>query len=105
MEAERNHIQFNDTSERFKVQYRSSKFSNVTIPPEHGLLEIKVTADEKPSEDASYTEMVLVPDPHFKDVLVNTNYSSVHVPTNIFDRCEFFRDPKISRISSASDGT
>lgn len=33
-------------------------------------------------------ELVLHPDPHFFNQHVNTNYSSVHVPTNVFDRCE-----------------
>ena len=78
-------MKFNNSDERFAVEYRSSKFSNITIPTEYGLEEVQL--EEKPAVEVSYTKMDLVPDPHFKDVLVNTNYSSVHVPTNIFDRC------------------
>ncbi|XP_059614107.1 voltage-dependent calcium channel subunit alpha-2/delta-3 isoform X2 [Phlebotomus argentipes] len=31
-------------------------------------------------------EISLTPEPHFFNVRVNTNYSSVHVPTNVYDR-------------------
>ncbi|KAL1110506.1 hypothetical protein AAG570_008034 [Ranatra chinensis] len=32
------------------------------------------------------TEVVLVPDLHFNNISVNTSFSAVHVPTNVYDR-------------------
>ena len=37
--------------------------------------------------------MYLEPDTHFNNIAVNTSFSSVHVPTNVFD--------KLSRVSEA----
>lgn len=34
--------------------------------------------------------ILLVKNPNFPGHLVNLTYSSVHVPTNVFDRCEYF---------------
>lgn len=31
-------------------------------------------------------EMVLTPNPHFSNIPVNTTFSSVHVPTNVYER-------------------
>lgn len=74
--------------EKYKFEYRNSKFSDV----ESDNSSLKVTEYAKPelNKDTklNYTQMSLWKDPHFNDVLVNTNYSSVHVPTNIFDRCK-----------------
>lgn len=33
-------------------------------------------------------EIVLTPDPHFFNIRINTTHSSVHVPTNVYDRCK-----------------
>lgn len=35
-------------------------------------------------------EMTLKPNKHFGGVAVNSTYSTVHVPVNIFDRCKAF---------------
>lgn len=87
MDAEKNHDVALKGDIKDEVTYYSSKFSNVTVPDEYNLTAEEAT--QKPQANLSYTEMVLIPDPHFNNVLVNTSYSSVHVPTNIFDRCKY----------------
>lgn len=32
-------------------------------------------------------QIVLLPDPHFFNERVNKSHSAVHVPTNVYDRC------------------
>lgn len=33
-------------------------------------------------------ELLLTPNSHFYNIPVNTSLSSVHVPTNVYDRCK-----------------
>ncbi|XP_033217688.1 voltage-dependent calcium channel subunit alpha-2/delta-3 isoform X2 [Belonocnema kinseyi] len=58
------------------MSYMSGKFSNV--PGE-------VTALPENLRNISYREMTLTPDSHFYNIPVNINYSSVQVPTNVYD--------------------
>lgn len=53
----------------------------------------KFTAIEVPPK-----ELVLHPDPHFFNQRVNKSHSSVHVPTNVFDRGECAHIPKSNCI-------
>jgi len=35
------------------------------------------------------SEFELVPDPHFHNIPVNLTQSTVHVPTNVYDNCNY----------------
>uniref|UniRef100_A0A182WHK4 VWFA domain-containing protein n=1 Tax=Anopheles minimus TaxID=112268 RepID=A0A182WHK4_9DIPT len=60
--------------------YYSSKYSNIDGRPEPEL-------PETLQENAwMYRNMSLNPDTHFFNISVNTSYSSVHVPQNVYDR-------------------
>ncbi|XP_055595759.1 voltage-dependent calcium channel subunit alpha-2/delta-3 [Uranotaenia lowii] len=72
-------FEFNDTiADNFT--YYSSKYSNIDGRPEP---EIPETLLEN---IWMYRNMSLNPDTHFFDISVNTSYSSVHVPQNVYDR-------------------
>ncbi len=68
-----------------KVFYYNSKFSNVSLNNDS----LKAVEHKITEANRNYYPMELERDPHFSDVLVNKSFSSVHVPTNIFDRCKF----------------
>lgn len=55
----------------------------VTTTPQPDVEHPELVASEVPPK-----EIVLHPDPHFFNQRVNKSHSSVHVPTNVFDRCE-----------------
>jgi len=40
-------------------------------------------------KELNLTEFELVPDPHFNDIPVNLVQSTVHVPTNVYDNCNY----------------
>lgn len=42
--------------------------------------------------DVPPSYITLTPNPHFFNVPVNTSLSSVHIPTNVFDRCIYFKN-------------
>lgn len=74
--------------------YYSSKYS-----PINGT---DMTADEKtaleyqypsiaPQNASLYPPIWLYQDTHFFNIHVNTSFSSVHVPTNVYDQCEYMR--------------
>ena len=69
------------------AQYYNSKFSNSSISDE--TITISSSFDPPKGGTENYTTLNLAADPHFDNVLVNVDYSSVHVPTNIFDRCKY----------------
>lgn len=53
------------------------------------------------SKNASfYQRMILDRDTHFYNIFVNTSHSSVHVPTNVYDR-----SPNVLRTIMWSEGT
>jgi len=37
------------------------------------------------------SEFELVQDPHFNNIPVNVTQSTVHVPTNVYDNCNYVR--------------
>lgn len=74
-----NSFVFND-SEPF--QYHSSKYSLIEGEEPLELPEsLKIL-------NQTYKNMTVNNDTHFYNLAVNTNYSSVHVPVNIFDYCK-----------------
>lgn len=84
MEAEGNFSSLQG-DEGENVEYYNSKFSNSSISDEN----ITISSSFKiPEDNENYATLNLATDPHFDNVLVNVTHSSVHVPTNIFDRCK-----------------
>lgn len=80
-------FEYND-SEAQNYTYYSSKYSPIND------FNITETADFKGEElpeivlnnQSYYQKMFLDPDTHFYNISVNTTHSSVHVPTNVYDR-------------------
>lgn len=72
-------------------EYYSSKYSPIndtdTTADKLGELEYKY-AKYKPDTPENYRRMWLFSDTHFFNIHVNTTFSSVHVPTNVFDKRE-----------------
>lgn len=77
---------------RNNYQYYSSKCS-VINGNHNATSETKVLCSNFKNqifEDTSpYLNMSLKPDHHFYHVSVNTSYTSVHIPTNVFDGSKF----------------
>lgn len=75
---------YNDTESK-NYTYYSSKYSpkndvNITEEYEDSLPEIVKNNTQL------YQKMLLDPDTHFYNISVNTTHSSVHVPTNVYDK-------------------
>ncbi|XP_044257646.1 voltage-dependent calcium channel subunit alpha-2/delta-3-like [Tribolium madens] len=68
-----------------EYKYYSSKYSNVVNESKIDLAELSPALK---NNENMYLEMVLNDDTHFYNLPVDTSRSSVHVPTNIFDRHE-----------------
>ncbi|XP_058447088.1 voltage-dependent calcium channel subunit alpha-2/delta-3 isoform X2 [Malaya genurostris] len=77
--AEEMSEQFNNTNPD-NFTYYSSKYSIIEDRPEP---EIPLSLEEN---IWMYRNMSLNPDTHFFNISVNTSYSSVHVPQNVYDR-------------------
>lgn len=45
-----------------------------------------MASQKTPTESKRF--LPLYPDPHFYNIPVNTNYSAVHVPSNVYERCK-----------------
>lgn len=58
---------------------------NITSVETYTYFNSKCTADSE-SENGTCEFLSLNEDTHFYNVPVNTSYSSVHVPTNIYDK-------------------
>lgn len=71
-------FELNETDRNYT--YYSSKYS-----PIHGEEKQELPEGLEDNEDM-YLTMSLNNDTHFYNLKVNTSYSSVHVPTNVFDR-------------------
>lgn len=69
-------------------QYYSSKYS-----PVQGEAPVELPESLEPNRDM-YREMILNNDTHFYNLPVNTSYSSVHVPTNVYDRRKYMHTHK-----------
>ncbi|XP_043273929.1 voltage-dependent calcium channel subunit alpha-2/delta-3 isoform X2 [Venturia canescens] len=65
--------------ENENVTYVSGKYSNVIDMPETS------TPQSIRRNYSTFRDMELTSDSHFYNIPVNTNYSSVHVPTNVWD--------------------
>ncbi|KAF7991534.1 hypothetical protein HCN44_008905 [Aphidius gifuensis] len=66
------------------LTYVSSKYSPVV--DKNGQIKIQPKIPEKMKSNAHiYRNMTLNEDSHFYNIPVNTNYSSVHIPTNVYD--------------------
>jgi len=73
-------FQFNETSEK-NYTYYSSKYSKVNDKS------LKDGVPETVLNNADmYTTMYLEEDTHFYNISVNTTHSSVHVPSNVYDK-------------------
>jgi len=57
---------------------------------EHEYWNAKLLVPEGEKIPEGGREMVLTPNSHFYNIPVNTSFSSVHVPTNVFDGGEYF---------------
>lgn len=44
---------------------------------------------EEDMEDENFRNLSLKPNSHFDGLPINESVSSVHVPTNVFDKCEY----------------
>ncbi|XP_065211727.1 voltage-dependent calcium channel subunit alpha-2/delta-3-like [Planococcus citri] len=80
-----------DLMARKEISYRNSKFSDISVNDPRPNFNYS-TYYEVP-ENLTFESMNLSVDPHFNYVLVNTDYSSVHVPTNIYDRWDRVIEP------------
>ncbi|XP_031786318.1 voltage-dependent calcium channel subunit alpha-2/delta-3 isoform X1 [Nasonia vitripennis] len=68
----------------FTRMYYSAKYSNATV--EGNLKTSNVPENMQDGADKIYQHMYLEPDTHFNNISVNTSFSSVHIPTNVYDR-------------------
>ncbi|XP_055687320.1 voltage-dependent calcium channel subunit alpha-2/delta-3 isoform X1 [Lutzomyia longipalpis] len=84
--AENMALSFEHSEANFDFQYYNAKemIEPGEAPPTADPRELD--DDGEPKKLIPPKEIVLTPDPHFFNERVNTNHSSVHVPTNVFDR-------------------
>lgn len=75
--------------------YYSSKYSPINDMSIDAT--IKARGDPKPLPEIiaespeTYRRMYLDPDTHFYNIPVNTTHSSVHVPTNVYDKSKHIK--------------
>lgn len=77
------HFEFNETVID-ELKYYSSKYSVVQNGSK--AYEFPETMETEQRKLHTYRVMIFDQDTHFYNISVNTSHSSVHVPTNIFDR-------------------
>lgn len=78
---------------RNRFQYYSSKYSVINGVPCSNRSETRKQCAEfnvLKNANETYLNMTLTRDKHFYHISVNTNHTSVHVPTNVFDGGRFF---------------
>ncbi|XP_037825426.1 voltage-dependent calcium channel subunit alpha-2/delta-3 [Lucilia sericata] len=73
-------FEYNRTYAENEFQYYSSKFSTFEGKSAEELME------HLQNNSYMYLNMTLNPDTHFYNISVNTEYSSVHVPSNVYDK-------------------
>lgn len=78
-------FEFNRTYGLEEFQYYNSKYSLLNGKPSEKL------PPSFRSHDYMYLNFSLNPDTHFYNISVDTQHSSVHVPSNVYDRSEFPR--------------
>lgn len=71
--------------------YYSSKYSP-TMNYEDGRNFTPELPESIQNNKYMYLNMTLTPDTHFHNIEVDTSHSSVHVPTNVYDKCKFTND-------------
>lgn len=80
---------FNDTDAE-DFQYYSSKYSTINDVPCTNRSETREQCLKfdivKNATETTYLNMTLKRDKHFYHISVNTNHTSVHVPTNVYDK-------------------
>ncbi|XP_014299368.1 voltage-dependent calcium channel subunit alpha-2/delta-3 isoform X1 [Microplitis demolitor] len=78
--------EWNSTAASHNISYVSGKYSPVMDkdPP--------VIPSNMRKNASVYREIELNPDSHFYNIPVNTNYSSVHIPTNVYDLLPSVKD-------------
>lgn len=80
---------FNET-EAENFQYYSSKYSTINGIPCSHRSETKEQCTDfdivKEATETTYKNMTLKRDKHFYHISVNTDHTSVHVPTNVYDK-------------------
>ena len=54
--------------------------------------------ENDPRNQIGYTRLRLEPNKHFSGIPVNSNFSSVHVPTNVYDGGTFYRSNIMQHI-------
>lgn len=91
--AEFNHTEFNSTAQKMALRYYSSKYS---IIKSDGMTDEEAQNETCNLEECefnvirnhkfTYLPMELTRDTHFYNISVSTKYSSVHVPTNVYDQ-------------------
>ncbi|XP_014218432.1 voltage-dependent calcium channel subunit alpha-2/delta-3 isoform X2 [Copidosoma floridanum] len=69
----------------YNFTYYSAKYSNAT---DDGVLKVPNVPSNMQHLTFSYQHMYVEPDTHFNNISVNTSFSSVHIPTNVFDRLQ-----------------
>lgn len=79
-------------SDAENFQYYSSKYSTINDVPCSNRSETKEQCNEFEivvnATQSTYLNMTLKRDKHFYHISVNTAYTSVHVPTNVYDKGE-----------------
>lgn len=82
-------FEFNET-EAETFQYYSSKYSTINGNPCSNRSETKEQCNDfdivRNATETTYLNMTLKRDKHFYHISVNTEYTSVHVPTNVYDK-------------------
>lgn len=91
--AEFNHTDFNNTAAALSLRYYSSKYS---ILKTEDISDVEAQNETCSLEECEYAiikkhkftflPMELTRDTHFYNISVNTKYSSVHVPVNVYDQ-------------------
>lgn len=81
-------------SDAENFQYYSSKYSTINGVPCSARSETKEQCNDfkivKKATENLYLNMTLSRDKHFYHINVNTDHTSVHVPTNVYDAGECF---------------
>lgn len=88
-----NHSTFNNTEQKLSLHYYSSKYSILRTENMTDEEAQNITCNLEECEYAvimknkyTYLPMELTRDTHFYNISVNTQYSSVHVPVNVYDQ-------------------
>ncbi|KAK7793435.1 hypothetical protein R5R35_010056 [Gryllus longicercus] len=73
-------------AEDIAEQFEYEGYENFSYPSTKHSLVNGEPPEEFDNETTLYSPMMLGSDPQFYNILVNTSYSAVHVPTNVYDK-------------------